>query len=442
MGNKNSAWLNIYSILIISGLLFTILSGFSSAQKILSIEFRERRNNLIKLLDDSSAVILKAADTKKRNGDVEYLFRQESNFLYLSGVDEPNCYLIILPEGIKIRNSKVHYIFFDPDDNGDTVINDHEAVLNSLEFNKIFNSILKNLNKIYTSSSDNPFYFDWLNNKMIFAEKGNKDKFELKHPGIKIKNLDLIISKLREIKSETEVSLIKKAIKITGDGFKEAVKLCRPGAWEYQLRGAIEGEMLKQGCDYTSFPSIIGSGKNSLVLHYNKDNMQMKDGEIVVMDIGGEYKGYAADITRTLPVSGKFNDAQKEIYNMVLEAQKQVIDIIKPGVTFYDLNKKTLEIFAQKGMENYMPHGVSHSVGLDVHDLTSSDTLRAGMIITVEPGLYFPEEDTTIAEKYRGFGIRIEDDVLVTTGGSKVLSVSIPKEIPEIETLFSEIKKR
>ncbi len=408
----------------------------AAARKISADEYRARRANLIKLADDSSAVVLKSAESKMRSADVAYRYRQESNFLYLTGIDEFNCYMILVPRGITVCGKKVNYILFKPGIAGDTLLHESEALVNSSKFGNIFKSLLPGLNKIYTIESDVPFNFDWLNGRTQFLDSESKKYFESRHPGIKIKNASPVISRLREIKSQGETALISNAVKITGEALEKAAKFCRPGSREYVLRGAIEGRMLKDGSDYPAFPSIIGSGENSLSLHYSKDDGRMHNGDIVVIDIGAEYQGYASDITRTFPVSGKFSKAQKKIYGLVLEAQKKVIEAVKPGTTFYQLNKKALEVFAGKGLQGYMPHGVSHSVGLDVHDVTSSDTLRTGMVITVEPGLYFPKEDTAVAAEYRGFGIRIEDDILVTPGGCKVLSGSIPKEIADVEKLF------
>jgi len=194
--------------------------------------------------------------------------------------------------------------------------------------------------------------------------------------------------------------------------------------------------MTKQGSEARAFNCIIGSGENSLILHYDKNDCLLKDGDMVVMDVGAQYKGYAADITRTIPVSGKFTKEQKEIYNIVLQAQEEAIKMIRPGLTTNELDNKANDIFSKAGYKSYIRHGITHPVGLDVHDVSSGDTLAEGMIITIEPGLYIPVNDEKLPAAYRGFGIRIEDDVLVTKDGYELLSGNIPKSAEEIEKLM------
>jgi Xaa-Pro aminopeptidase len=245
-----------------------------------------------------------------------------------------------------------------------------------------------------------------------------------------------LISTLRVIKSPAEIELTREAIKMTGDGIRSAMKACKDGAWEYEVQAAIEFEMTRQGSEARAFSCIIGSGENSLVLHYNKNRCRMKKGDVVVMDVGAQYKGYAADITRTLPVSGKFTKEQKEIYNIVLEAQEEAIKMIRPGITTRELDNRATAVISKAGYRNYIQHGITHPVGLDVHDVSSGDTLAEGMIITIEPGLYIPVNDEKLSSGYHGFGIRIEDDILVTQDGYEVLSADIPKDADDIEKLM------
>jgi len=214
------------------------------------------------------------------------------------------------------------------------------------------------------------------------------------------------------------------------------MEVCRPSIHEYELQAAVEYEMIRQGASYTAFPSIIGSGENNLIYHYDKNRRKAEPGDLVVMDVGAEYNGYAADITRTIPVTGKFTKAQAEVYRVVLEAQNEGIKMIKPGIKLRDLDKKAKEVISKAGYGKYFKHSVSHQLGVDVHDIWSSDTLKAGMVITVEPGIYIPADDDSISVEYRGWGIRIEDDVLVTENGYEVLSKGIPKEIGEIEKIM------
>ena len=412
------------------------------SQVISENEFTQRRENLINMLGTKSAAVLRAANSKVRSSDVNYRYRQESSFLYLTGAKNTNSILLLIPAGVRIGGKDVNVLLFEPSVKNDSIINTSssitEALLNNNRFYEIFNFILKNIDTLYISSPELSFVNDWINNRPIFIERDSYKLLSQKFPGLKIKSAVSLMSKLREIKSIDEIGIIKKAINITGEGLKKAMKACKPGAWEYELRAAIEYEMLRNGCDYPAFPSIIGSGANSLILHYEDDNMQMDKSQVVVMDVGAEYEGYSADITRTIPVSGKFTPAQKEIYNLVLKAQKEIIKIIKPGIKFRDLDNKAVEVFKSKGLDKYLPHGVSHSVGLDTHDFTSDQVLKTGMIITVEPGLYIPKDASNIGVEYCGFGIRIEDDVLVTGDGCEVLSSNIQKEVKEIEKLMKD----
>lgn len=398
-------------------------------------EYQLRRSHLTTLLDTNSAAVLKAAGYRVRSNDVNYPYRQESNFLYLTGINEPEHYLIVIPKGIQAGEKHVNICLFTPKKNQDTLakLQNNESVFNKDKFQQIFQKILPSIKTLYISSPDLGVVNDWLNDKNYISERSVRKELEQKYEGLKIKNINPMVAKLREVKSNYEIEQIKKAIQITGDGIKRVAKLCSSEMFEYELQAAIEYEMLKQGAAGPGFSSIIGSGSNSLILHYDKNKRQMKAGDVVVMDVGAEYNGYTADITRTLPVSGKFTKAQKEIYNVVLEAQKEVIKIIQPGVSLQDLSKKAKEVITNAGYGKYIKHGVSHHLGLDVHDIWASDTLKAGMVITVEPGIYIPEDATELTAEYRGFGIRIEDDVLVTENGSVVLSAGIPKEIDEIE---------
>jgi Xaa-Pro aminopeptidase len=231
---------------------------------------------------------------------------------------------------------------------------------------------------------------------------------------------------LRQVKSPTEIALLEKAIQITLKAQEAAARTVAPGVMEYEVEAALEYEFRRNGAERPGFPSIVGSGPLSTILHYDKSERRMQAGDVVVIDIGAEYGGYSADVTRTYPVSGKFSPRQREIYQIVLDAQKAAIAKIKPGVRISDLHQAAMGHIRSKGYEKYFVHGTSHHIGLEVHDVGDpSRPLEPNMVITVEPGIYIPEEQ---------FGIRIEDDVLVTPNGYRVLS-AFPKEIAEIEAL-------
>jgi Xaa-Pro aminopeptidase len=282
------------------------------------------------------------------------------------------------------------------------------------------------------------FVNDWLNNRPLFLDRDVRKELERRFEGLTVKSASPLVSPLRERKSAAEIDLIRKAIAATGDGIVKAMQASGPGVFEYELQGALEGEMMRQGAAYTGFPSIIGSGPNSLIVHYSQNRRKMESGEMVVMDVGAEMEGYSGDVTRSFPVNGKFSVEQRAVYEAVLEAQKEAVAAVRPGRAFGELERLVKDALTRKGFGKYLTHGISHHVGLDVHDVGRLDTLRAGMVVTIEPGAYIPASDTVLAQGYRGWGIRIEDDVLVTDGGNVVLSSRVPKEIDEIERIMKK----
>jgi len=315
------------------------------------------------------------------------------------------------------------------------ILSPADTLLDDKYFEKVLADIVNNLKVLYYYPVPK-LSNDWINGKIVISEREMKKVFEQAHPGIKLKPAGKLFTALRQIKSAQEVELVRKAIGMTDEGIVSAMKQCKPGMYEYEAQAIIEYEVKRRGAESMAFASIIGSGTNSLIPHYDKNTCIMKDGDIVVMDVGARYGDYCADITRTIPVSGKFTSDQQVIYQTVLDIQKEVIGMVKPGVTMSDLNKKTRTLTHKAGFGNYIIHSVSHTLGLVVHDVSSGDTLKPGMIITVEPGIYIPVQDTVQPKTRRGFGVRIEDDVLVTADGYDVLSKAVPKEITEIEELM------
>ncbi len=263
--------------------------------------------------------------------------------------------------------------------------------------------------------------------------------FAKRYPFVNVKSLHYILCELRVLKSDEEVELVKKAIEITHIGIDALMKTIKPELYEYQLEATFQYQIRMNGAERCSFETIAASGGDGVILHYVENSKQIKDGDLVLLDLGAQYQQYAADISRTFPVNGKFTDRQKQIYNIVLKAQNTVIEAMKPGIPFEELNKvcqRTLTdelkkiglIKEDSELSKYYYHGVSHYLGLDVHDIGSRNgLLKEGMILTVEPGLYIAEEN---------IGIRIEDDVLITEKGNEVLSKQIPKTVEEIEAIM------
>jgi Xaa-Pro aminopeptidase len=400
-----------------------------------AVEFLLRRQALCGMLDSTSAALFRAADPKWRNGDVNYPYRQESNYLYLTGEKAPSGVLIVVPSGIIVKGLRGRIVHVAGLSSKDSVAGD-ELFVGGDRLKEILDSVAFKVQTLFVSAPDLRFTNDWLNGKPMFLERDARREFEKAHPGVKTKNVTALMGRLRETKSEAELSMIRRAITLTGDGFLQALKVCRPGAYEYELQAALESGMRRGGAEGIAFPSIVGSGPNSLVLHYDENVRQMEEGDVVVMDMGAEYGGYAADVTRTIPASGSYTAEQKKLYAVVWAAHDEVIKLVKPGVAMRTLEAKARQVITDSGFAKFFQHGVSHQVGLDVHDAGDSDTLRVGMVITVEPGIYIPVAEESLPKAFRGIGIRLEDDVLVTGTGSEVLSASIPIDTATIEKLM------
>jgi Xaa-Pro aminopeptidase len=446
-------------ISLISGLLLSaglVASAERTATQLPGRLYQERCRQVLSHMDSSSVLVVRAADTRPRSMDVNYPYRQDSNFFYLTGIDQTGAFLMLVPAGVEAGGVKRQVLLF-ADLRSGSVFNKKEApsqaalgadtLFASRQFDALFNAALKGKKTLYYSMPQPTFVNDPVGNKRFFLDRDVRKELSNRFSGLQIKPVNDLLAPLRRIKSAEELQLIQKAIDITAAGLMEAYKSMQPGMYEYEMQALLEYAYTRNGANGPGFPCIIGSGPNALILHYEDNNRLMQSGEVVVLDVGGEYGGYTADITRTMPVSGRFTDAQKELYAIVLQTQKETINIMKPGVPFRVIEAKAKEVTAQgllklglitdkEQVSRFLPHGVSHHIGLDVHDVGQTDTLKVNMVVTMEPGVYVPANDPTIPEKYRHVGIRIEDDVLIVEGGHKVLSEAVPKEIKEIEKLM------
>ncbi|MEI6456396.1 MAG: Xaa-Pro peptidase family protein [bacterium] len=410
-------------------------------------EYAKRREILVTTLDTSSVFVMRAPEA---SSEYEYMnYRQDLNFLYLTGVESPGYTLLIVPKGVELNGKRWTSLLFAPSyylEGSNTFsgsriphenfIGKSDTVIPDTELKKKFNQALEGSKTLYYTAPGLSFLHDWLNDKPMFVEKEIQKSLKQAYPGLKISRASNLVGQLRQVKSAEEIELIRNSIGMTGDGIERAMKVCKPGIWEYELQAEVEYGVTSHGAERTSFQSIVGAGKNSLSPHYDDNNCRANAGDVVVMDVGAEYHGYAADITRTIPVSGKFTEEQKTIYETVLKVQKQLIDQVAPGMTYEKIDALANRLFAEAGYKRYVIHGVTHPIGLDVHDVQTAKVLEPGMVITIEPGLYIPANDTVLSEGFRGFGVRIEDDVLVTKDGCEVLSKNIPKEVAEIERLM------
>lgn len=433
----------------IPGILLLIYSASAFSQHcpekgINAEEYANRRTILAGMMDTTMVLVMR---TPEPATEYEYMnFHQDLDFLYLTGVKDPGYSLIIDPRGIKAGGKDWTGILFIPpgslegnnsfnsqESPYDSFKGSHDTVLDHSAFKSTLARALEGRKILYYTAPGLSFLYDWLNDKPYFLEKDIQKSMKQKYPGLKLSRASAQVARMRQIKSAAELELIRKAIALTGDGIRRAMKACKPGIWEFEIQAEVEYAMIKGGAETVSFRSMIGSGINSLSPHYDDNHCQAEDGDVLVMDVGAQYQGYAADITRSIPVSGRFTPAQRTIYEAVLKVQQELIAMIHPGMAMMKIDEKANELITKAGYGRYILHGVTHPVGLDVHDVSVSGALEPGMVITIEPGIYIPAKDTVLTEDFHGFGIRIEDDILITEDGCEVLSKDIPKELTDIE---------
>lgn len=411
-------------------------------------EYRERRLLLVESMSKNSIAIIFAAEPKVRNGGTDFSYRQNSNFYYLSGLTESKAALVLIKsdegysEIIFCKEKNAFDELWHGEVLGTELATKVLGIENAKAYDKLFDFLLDYLGKY-------DFYF-------AGSTKGINEvcsKLKINNPN-KLCNL---LGHLRSIKSPTEIEIMKRAAQISSNAHNEVLKSCLNAAYEYELEAIFNFNCCYNGARSNAYPPIVAGSKNACTLHYNSNNAELKKGDLLLIDAGCEYNLYASDITRVFPVGGKFSKAQRKIYDIVLNAQLEVIKLIKPGIYFKELQEcavkclsKSLldlgflqgeldEVIKTQSYKKYFPHGVSHSIGLDVHDAQDLSVprdqhiLKENMLFTVEPGLYFPLNDSDIPKEYRGIGIRIEDDILVSHDGAVVLSSDAIKDPSEIE---------
>jgi Xaa-Pro aminopeptidase len=412
-------------------------------------EYQARREKLRGMVD---APIVLYAYTGHEDASEVAIFFQEPNFYYLTGHDEPGAALVLIPSSPAGRAAEGpdEILYLPPRDpteevwEGRKIGPDDRGITEKTGFQSV--EPIANLRADLTKLSKS--YATFYTILPPPEEEGYPhftDSVTLIRDAIPHSNLKDIAPQLyamRQIKSAGELALMQKAIDLSIDAHFDAMKTMRPALFEYQIAARMKEIHEWGGCEREAYAPIVGAGFNSTVLHYSALNGEIHDGEVVVIDVGGEYGGYAADITRTLPANGKFTPRQREIYDIVLGAQNAALAAVRPGAMLYrgkgSLQQIVIEyIRNSKGrdkegrtLERYYPHGVSHHIGLDVHDPGDRDRpLEPGMVISVEPGIYIPEEN---------LGVRIEDDVLVTKDGYRILSGRLPRLADEIEKAMAE----
>ena len=428
-------------------------------------EYKLRRQNLFNHMDENSLLIVSGATEKVRNNDVHYEFRQDSNFWYLTGLEEPDAIMIMLKKDstkyiLFLQQKKVEEEVWNGYKIGTEKAKSYFLADESYENNQIdkLSELILSCEKIYynlgSSKKIDEIIFEGIENL-------RKTKSRTGIPNPLIMDPTILIDSMRIIKSKNEISMIKTAIDITSNGFTEAIKHTTSGKYEFEIQVMLEKEFRLSGAKRNGYPSIVASGKNSCILHYISNNEKLKKDSLLLIDAGSEWDYYSADVTRTWPVNGKFSSEEKDIYQIVLEANINAIEECKIGNSINDPHMKALntmidgliylnilsesveEIIEKKLYAPFYMHSTSHWLGLDVHDAGKyKDTdnnftqFEEGMILTIEPGLYFGDMAQNITEKYKNIGIRIEDDILVTASGPKNMTKKIPKEINDLETMI------
>jgi Xaa-Pro aminopeptidase len=431
-------------------------------------QFVERRKRLLGHITDG-AIIVPAGHLATRNHDVDFEFRQQSAFWYLTGFGEPDAVAVFRP-----GNSEPYTLFILPRDPkletwtglraGVEAAKERfgaDVAFSTADLEKELPKLIANYDKVYyTVGMDrklDAFLIDLAIKRRRTAPRGDKALTALVDPMP-------VIDQMRLIKSEMEIECLQKAIDITVAGFEKAFSKTMPGTYEFEVQADMELEFRRQGSPRNGYPSIVASGHNSCILHYISNRDRMNDGDLLLIDAGAEYEYYSADITRTWPVNGKFTPDQKDIYELVLAANEAGIDVAKPGNGAMDVHDAALRVLTQglldfgvlkgeidkiitdRGFLPYYMHGTSHWLGLDVHDsgiyrtggrTGPSIKLEPGMVLTVEPGLYFSSFAEDAPERFKGIGIRTEDDILITADGNRVMTSAAPKSVDEIEAAAS-----
>jgi Xaa-Pro aminopeptidase len=429
-------------------------------------EFKRRRSELMKMMGKNTIAILPSASLITRNRDADFPFRQDSDFLYLTGFSEPDAVMVLVP-----GRKHGEYILFcrekDPEQETwhgrragqEGAIEDYGAddSFPIDDIDDILPGLLEGTDSIFNImgvyAEFDQRLIGWVNHIKAQSRSGV-------HVPSEFVSLDYVLHDMRLYKSREELKLMRKAAAISTIAHRQAMKTCAPGRYEYQIAAEFDYEFRKNNAQH-AYSSIVGGGANGCILHYTDNSDELRDGDLLLIDAGCEVEGYASDITRTFPVNGKYSKAQREIYEIVLAAQKAAIKKVRPGNHWNDphnaavrvITKGLAEIKLLKGslpklikeqaFRKFYMHRTGHWLGLDVHDVGDYKVgdqwrlLEPGMVLTVEPGIYIPARSKGVHRKWWDIGIRIEDDVLVTRTGCEVLTEAVPKDPDDIEALMA-----
>lgn len=427
------------------------------------LEFAARREELMSLMGKNSIAILPTAPELVRNRDVHFPYRPDSSFQYLTGFAEPEAVLVLIPE----REQGQFLLFCRERDKEKETWNGRRAGLEGArrlygaddafpitDIDDIVPNLIEKADRLYYPMGCYP-EFDtkitaWLNQLRLAARRGVGVPNE-------IVTLDHVIDEMRLFKREAEIAIMRQAANISVQAHHRAMQVCRAGMYEYQVEAEINHEFMRLGSRASAYPAIVAGGDNACILHYTENSDVLKDGDLLLIDAGAEFEYYASDITRTFPVNGRFSEAQKQVYNIVLKAQLAAIEKVQPNNHWNEPHDAAVRVLTEGMLElgllegdleqliqnesykKFYMHRTGHWLGMDVHDVGSYKlenewrAFEAGMVTTIEPGLYIPVGTTGINKAYWGIGIRIEDDVLLTENGHEVLTAACIKQVDEIE---------
>jgi len=433
----------------------------------LNSAFAKRRKNVVAKLPTDSIAILFSGSEQRKSGDQSYLFQPDSDFYYLTGFTEPDAVAILIPHG------ETHeFILFNRPRNLEMEIwNGRRAgqegacshygadrAFSIDELDILLPELLMGKNKIYYPVGRYAEFDERMVRHMV--QLRNKIRSGIPAPQQLI-NIETLLHPMRRIKDDYEIELMHKAGEISAKAHVHGMQVCKPGMFEHEIEAELIYHFRRQGCKGPAYNPIVGGGANACILHYNENNMRLNDGELLLVDAGGEYQGYAADITRTYPINGKFSAEQRAIYDLVLEAQLAVIEKVKPGTSYKSLQETAIRVLTtglvQLGImqgeveqliqiqayKAFYMHNIGHWLGLDTHDAGEYREqgewidLQAGFVLTVEPGLYISAGTPGVAQKWWNIGVRIEDNLLVTASGHEILTQAAPKTIAEIEQIMA-----
>lgn len=433
-------------------------------------EFSKRREELLRSLGKNSIAVIPSAQMTVRNRDVEHEFRQDSDFFYLTGFEEPNAMLVLAPNrkhGETIlfcqeRNPEIELWTgkrMGPENATAQLGVDDAFPIDDVD--DILPGLIENKKKLFFTLGQN----EQQDKRLItYLNKAKEQARSETGAPQKLINLSTLLHEMRLHKSANEIAKMRKAAKITAMAHAHAMKNCHRVKYEYQLEAMINYSFAMNGAKRSAYPAIVGSGENGCILHYTENRAPLTSGDLVLIDAGCEFDYYAADITRTFPVSGKFSPEQQALYELTLEAQKAAIAAIKPGASWHAFHEVATETITQglidlgllagslsENLESerykaFFMHKTGHWLGMDVHDVGDYKidqewrVLEKGMAMTVEPGIYVAPNNLAVDEKWRGIGIRIEDDVVVNKSGCEVLTADAPKEVAEIEALMQSLR--